>query len=309
MTSLAYVIITPARDEGERIQRTIDSVVKQTVRPSKWVLVDDGSTDKTGPLIDAAAREHSWISVIHCADRGCRNQGGGVIEAFYNGFELVEQESWDFLAKLDGDLAFPNDYFENCFKRFAADSQLGIGGGSIYGKVNDALVEDSPGDPPFHVRGATKIYRRATWQAIGGLVKAPGWDTVDEVKANMLGWRSYSFKNLRVVQLKPTGSADGAWRNWVKNGLANYVTGYHPLFMLLKCCRRALSHRSLTVPTGLGCGYLKGYLKRVPQAEPGLVRYVRREQVKRLLFKPSLWSYPGPGAADRPRVKLTLTGQ
>jgi glycosyltransferase involved in cell wall biosynthesis len=290
MPTAAYAIITPVRNEGDRIEETIDSVVKQTIRPSRWVLVDDGSADKTGPLIDAAAGKHPWIAAIHRPDRGFRKQGGGVIEAFYDGLKLVEQESWDFLVKLDGDLSFPGDYFENCFKRFAADSRLGIGGGTIYGELNGARVEDSPGDPPFHVRGATKIYRRAAWQAIGGLIAAPGWDTLDEVKANMLGWRTYSFKDLPVLQLKPTGSADGSWQNWVKNGLANYVVGYHPLFMLAKCLRRAAARCSPSVTVGLSWGFLSGYVKRVPRADPDVVRYVRQQQLKCLCFKPSLWS-------------------
>jgi glycosyltransferase involved in cell wall biosynthesis len=291
MPTPAYVIITPARNEGERIQKTIDSVAKQTIRPMRWVLVDDGSADKTGPLIDAAAKEHSWISAIHRPDRGFRKQGGGVIEAFYDGLKLVEEESWDFLGKLDGDLAFPADYFENCLSRFAADSRLGIGGGIICQGFNGAMVESASGDPPFHVRGATKIYRRATWQAIGGLIKAPGWDTLDEVKANMLGWRTYSFKELLVLQLKPTGSADGSWRNWVKNGRANYVVGYHPLFMLLKCLKR-LRHKPYGITAlGLLVGFVSGYLKRIPQVnDKPLIEYLRDQQWRRLTGRPSLWS-------------------
>jgi poly-beta-1,6-N-acetyl-D-glucosamine synthase len=289
--SLSYVIITPVRNEGERIQKTIDSVVKQTVRPSKWVLVDDGSTDKTGPLVDAAASDHPWIRVIHRADRGCRKPGGGVIEAFYDGYTLLERDPWDFLVKLDGDLEFAAEYFENCLTRFAADKELGIGGGSIYGELNGAMVEDSPGDPPFHVRGATKIYRRVCWEAIRGLLRSPGWDTLDEVKANMLGWKTRSFKDLRVVQLKPTGSADGSWQNWVKNGRANYITGYHPLFMVLKCLKRTFQRPYGLAGAGLLSGFLGGYIRGLPQVPDGaLIKYLRRQQMNRLMGKQSLWA-------------------
>jgi len=287
----AYVIITPVRNEGERIQRTIDSVVKQTIRPSKWMLVDDGSSDKTGPLVDAAASQHSWITAIHRPDRGFRKQGGGVIEAFYDGFVRVEEGSWDFLAKLDGDLAFEADYFARCFSRFAADEKLGIGGGTIYDEVNGIAVPGSPGDPEFHVRGATKIYRQATWQAIGGLIKAPGWDTLDEVKANMLGWRTYSFKELRVIQLKPTGSADGPWQNWVKNGRANYIVGYDPIFMLIKCLRRLRQRPYGITALGLLVGFVSGYVKGIPQVDDkALIGYLRDQQRRRLTGRPSLWS-------------------
>jgi hypothetical protein len=125
-------------------------------------------------------------------------------------------------------------------------------------------------------------------------MQAPGWDTVDEFKANMLGWATYTFKDIKVCHHRHAGGAYGAWNNWVKNGLANYVAGYHPLFMLVKCLRRAVRQRSLTAAAGLGCGYLKGCLRRAPRAEARVVRYVQRQQLNQLLLKPSLWSGAGP---------------
>jgi glycosyltransferase involved in cell wall biosynthesis len=324
----SYVIITPVRNEGSHFHQTIESVLSQTLRPLAWVIVDDGSTDITTQLMDTAAARHPWICAVHRTDRGFRNQGGGVIEAFYDGYAQLSalnrlatpglQQSttpslqdpitpgphnssapvlhhsipaWDFIVKLDGDLSFSADYFEQCFRRFAADPQLGIGGGRVYCRVNGATVEDSPGDPSFHVRGATKIYRRSAWEAIGGLVRAPGWDTLDEVKANMLGWKTCSFHDLRLIQLKPTGSADGSWKNWVKNGRANYITGYHPLFMLLKCFKRTFQKPYGLAGLGLLVGFSAGYLDRLPHVpDPDLIRYLRRQQMNRLLGKPSLWS-------------------
>jgi glycosyltransferase involved in cell wall biosynthesis len=290
MNSTRYVVITPVRDEEKHLPQTIESMARQTIRPAIWVIVNDGSSDNTGDVADIAAAKHSWIRVVHRSDRGFRKAGGGVIEAFYDGYDLLQSESWDFLAKLDGDLSFGPGYFENCLARFEADTKLGVGGGRIYCRVNDVFVEDAPGDPPFHVRGATKIYRRATWAGIGGLLRAPGWDTLDEFKANMLGWKTYSFKELKVLQLKPTGGADGTWKNWFKNGRANYIVGYHPLFMLSKC-----AHRLFTKPYGIGavglfCGFISGYLKSVPKvADEQLIRYVRRQQMHRLLLRDSLW--------------------
>ena len=287
----SYVIITPVRNEGMHFQQTIDSVVAQTIQPAAWVIVDDGSTDNTPQLIDEAARKHPWITAVHRKDRGFRKQGGGVIEAFYDGFSRVPAElRWDFIAKLDGDLSFAPRYFENCFARFAARPELGIGGGKVFCEVNGLKVDDAPSDAAFHVRGATKIYRRQCWDGIGGLLRAPGWDTLDEVKANMLGWKTCSFADQEVLQLKPTGSADGSWKNWVKNGRANYITGYHPLFMLVKCARRAFEPPYGLAACGLLSGFFTGYIKRVPQVEdPALIRYLREQQVRRLTFRSSLW--------------------
>jgi len=286
-----YAVITPARNESEHIEQTIRSMVGQSARPSRWILVDDGSSDSTGALVDAAAREHPWISAIHRPDRGARRPGAGVIETFYAGFQVLGDSPWDFLVKFDADLSFEPDYFERCLGHFHQDSRLGIGGGMICRPTEEGGWKcESPGDPSFHVRGATKIYRRACWDAIGGLLQAPGWDTVDEFKANMLGWRTRTFPDIPLQHHRYTGTADGTWRNLVKFGLANYVAGYHPLFMLAKCVRR-FSHR----PWGAGSvalawGFAKGYMYRSPRVEdPKLRQYVRQQQINCLRKRPSLW--------------------
>lgn len=286
-----YIIITPVRNEGDHLAKTIESVAGQTVPPALWVIVNDGSSDNTKQVAEAGAAKHSWIRTMDRPDRGFRKPGGGVIEAFYDGYAVAQSVPWDFLAKLDGDLAFEPDYFQKCLACFQADPKLGIGGGGVYSDVNGRLVYDSPGDPSFHVRGATKIYRRAVWEAIGGLLPSPGWDTLDELKANMLGWKSCSFKELKVRQLKPTGSADGAWRNSFKNGRANYISGYHPLFMLAKCVRRLFCKPYGIGAMALSCGYVSGYWKGVPRVpDEQLIRYVRKQQLDRLLLRESLWS-------------------
>ena len=145
-------------------------------------------------------------------------------------------------------------------------------------------------DPKFHVRGATKIYRRECWNQIGGLLRAPGWDTVDELKANMVGWETRTFNDLKLLQHKDTGSADGAWRNWVKNGLANYISAYHPLFMLAKCFKRTFSRPYFLSAAGLAFGFASGYVRRVPRIEDSsLARYIRGQQLRKLTFRPSIW--------------------
>ena len=158
------------------------------------------------------------------------------MEAFHDGYAALESNSWDFLVKLDGDLSFSADYFANCLGRFASNPRLGVGGGVIVYETERGLEHETTTD--FHVRGATKIYRRACWEAIHGLIRELGWDTLDEVKANMLGWKSQTFNDIPIVQHRRTGAADGWWRDNFKNGRANYICGYHPLFMILKCVKR-----------------------------------------------------------------------
>jgi len=283
-----YVIITPARDEEDFLQKTIIAVANQTVKPIQWIIIDDGSSDATGQIIDHFARIYSWITARHRSDRGHREAGAGVVHAFYDGYALIEPTEWEFLVKLDADLSFPPDYFERCFAEFAKDQTLGIGGGGIYHEVDGGLeLEETP---QFHVRGATKIYRRECWDQLGGLLRAPGWDTVDELKANMLGWTTRSFPNLCVSHYRFTGAADGAWKNSVKDGCANYITGYHPLFMLFKCVRRLIQRPYFSGSIGLMWGFLSSYWKRTPQVEDrSLICYTRNQQMRRLLLLDSIW--------------------
>jgi poly-beta-1,6-N-acetyl-D-glucosamine synthase len=286
-----YVVITPVRNEAEHLQKTITSMASQSCLPERWVIINDGSTDATPKLVDAAAKEHPWIKTVHRPDRGFRKSGGGVIEAFYDGFQLLDGMAWDYLVKLDGDLSFEPSYFSSCFDHFDRDAKLGIGGGTICHDVGGALIEESCGDPPFHVRGATKIYRRLCWEAIGGLVKAPGWDTLDEVKANMLDWKTYTFPELKLNHYRYAGDADGTWKNWVKNGRANYITGYHPLFMLCKFFSRLPEKPCGIAALALLWGFLSGYTNRIHRVnDPDLIRYLRGQQMRRLTLRSSLWT-------------------
>jgi glycosyltransferase involved in cell wall biosynthesis len=287
-SSEKYVVITPVRDEQEFIEQTIQSIVNQTIQPIEWIIVNDGSTDRTGQIINQYVEQYSWIHAVHRENRGFRKAGGGVIDAFYDGYNSLQSKDWGFIVKLDGDLSFAVDYFENCFDIFKQNNRLGIGGGMIYHLVKGKLLIEK--QPLFHVRGATKIYRKECWDAIDGLINAPGWDTLDEVKANMLGWQTQSFDGIEVVHHRFTGQADGSWRDSVKNGRANYISGYHPLFMTVKCIKRIFEHPYFIKSLGLFYGFMSGYWKRIPQVDDiNLIHYLRKQQLKKLLFKDSIW--------------------
>lgn len=283
-----YVVITPARNEGREVEQTIQSILRQTVLPLKWVIVDDGSSDGSSSILDAYAERFSWIEVVRRQDRGFRSPGGGVVQAFQDGYAAITSIPWDFIVKLDADLSLEPDYFECCFNRFLNNPRLGIGGGTVYTLSREGREVES--NPKFHVRGATKIYRRACWEAIGGLVVSPGWDTVDEVKATMLGWKTESFDEIMVLQRRLTGSKDGVWRDYVKNGRANYICGYHPLFMLLKCVKRMCQKPYLVASLALAYGYIASSLDGTPRVRDAeVIRYLRRQQIRRLLLINSIW--------------------
>jgi glycosyltransferase involved in cell wall biosynthesis len=283
-----YAVITPVRDEEEHLEETIASVSAQTMRPVEWVIVDDGSTDRTGEIIDRHAAQSPWIRAVHRPNRGFRKAGGGVMEAFYDGYNALTFNDWEFIVKLDGDLSFCPEYFEKCFEKFRERPSLGIGGGEIYHDLGGKLKLES--NPKFHVRGATKIYRRACWEAIGGLWRAPGWDTIDEVKANMLGWNTGSFEDLRLVHHRLTGAADGLLRDRVKYGSVCFACGYHPLFVIARCLYRLARKPYIIGSFAMFFGFLKGYFTHMPRInDKQLIRYVRAQQLRRLFGLKTVW--------------------
>lgn len=289
MKKTKYVVITPARNEEDYIEKTLFSMINQTILPLLWVIVDDGSNDSTPDIIQKYLGKNPWIKMVRRNDRGFRKQGGGVMEAFYEGYFLVEKMDWDFIVKLDGDLSFTPDYFQLIFEGFKKDPGLGIAGGVVCNSDGAKPGVESD-DPPFHVRGATKIYRKACWEEIGELVKAPGWDTLDEFKANMKGWETKTLMNIPILHHRPTGKADGDWKTWYKNGMANYISGYHPLFMAAKGAKRLFEKPYFIASIRLIWGYIDGHLKGVERIKDReLIAYVRNQQLRRLSFRESIW--------------------
>ena len=274
-----YVIISPVRDEAQYIETTIVSVVNQTIQPAQWIIVDDGSSDETASIAERYSSNYPWITCVRRVNRGFRSPGSGVIATFDDGYRAIGDTNWDFLIKLDGDLTLPPDYFAKCLEQFHNDPTLGIAGGTLYHLENGRRVQEP--NPQFHVRGATKIYRRGCWEAIGGLLQAPGWDTIDEVKASYLGWRTRSFPNILVLHNRPTGGAMGSWSDAIKNGTADYVSGYHPLFLLAKCLKRCRQRPFVVGSIGLLWGFVRAYLRRTPRVpDAALVKYVRQQQLR-----------------------------
>lgn len=283
-----YVVVSPARDEAELLPFTLKSMAAQTWRPAKWVIVNDGSSDGTGEIARAFAAEHDWIEVIDRTDRGSRRPGGGVVEAFYEGFAHVADIDWGYVVKLDSDLELPPDYFERCLRRMEAEPGLGIAGGMIENDINGRLVLEE--HPEFHVRGATKIYRRACWDAIGGVHAVKGWDTLDELKAARCGFETRSFRDIVLVQRRFTGDGQGQWPNWKKNGEAAYVCGYHPLFVLAKAVRRCFVRPWVVAGAGLLVGYFRAVITRRERVDdPELLAFVREQQWRRLTGRSSHW--------------------
>jgi poly-beta-1,6-N-acetyl-D-glucosamine synthase len=284
---IRYCIITAVRDEEQFIGDTIDSVLAQTVRPLEWIIVDDGSRDRTASIIASRARENPWIRSIRREDRGHRSKGGGV-QAFLEAYALLGSRNWEYLVNLDGDITFAADYFEKCFDQFRKMPSLGIGGGTVCAKIGGHWQAEP--SPAFHVRGAAKIYRRECWNALGGLWPGLGWDTIDEVKANQLGWKTQTFPGIQLLHHRLSGKMWGAWGFAVLDGEADYIVRYLPLFFCLKCVRHIFYSPFVIRSIGMVYGYLRGFVDGTPRvADREMVQYLHRQQLRRLFGMSSIW--------------------
>jgi biofilm PGA synthesis N-glycosyltransferase PgaC len=278
--SVRYVVITPVRDEAEFIGKTIRSMIHQTIRPVEWVIVNDGSTDETAEIVTGYAVENPWIKLVNREDRGTRQRGQGVVEAFYAGYETLPQD-YEVIVKLDGDLSFEPTYFESLLREFTANPKLGIAGGGVYERLDGTnWVLRGTTD---HVRGATKVYRRACFEAIGGLVAALGWDGVDEWKALALGWEVQSFLGLKVLHYRFTGAATGSVKSRIEQGYGAHYMGYHPLFMIARGVRHMLNRPYLVGGMAMITAYFVAGLRgRERLSDPSVIRYIRHTQLRQL---------------------------
>jgi poly-beta-1,6-N-acetyl-D-glucosamine synthase len=280
------VAITPARDEQQLLPGLIASMVAQTRRPAHWIMIDDGSSDRTPELLDQAARDHDWIEVHHLPrNRGREFGGESVIMRF---LPREVWDSYDFILRTDADLSFGPRLIELLLAEFASDSKLGIAGAVLHEPHGSGWREVKM--PRFHTRGAVKMYSSRCFAAIGGLRAGVGWDTIDEAQAMMLGYRTRSFPEIIAFHHRPQGAAGGLLRSRFSSGRTAYVVGYSPLFMLARALRRTFLSPPFIGSVLMIAGYVDAHLRRVPRvAPPDLVKYIREQQIRRLLMMNSEW--------------------
>ncbi len=281
-----YIAITPARDEERLLPGLIASMEAQTVPAERWILIDDGSADRTPAIADEAAARWSRLEVHHLDRRRARAPGGESVV-----MKFLPREQWevyDFILRLDADLTFGPEMVEVLIAEFDKDPKLGIAGAVLYEPSGSQWHEIRT--PRFHTRGAVKMYSSRCFAAIGGLQAGIGWDTIDEAQAMMLGFNSRSFRHITAYHHRPQGTAGGALRGRFDTGRAAYALGYSPVFMLARAAVRAANRPPILGSLMLLAGYLNGYLRRHPRAvSPEFIRFIRRQQRRRLLMLDSVW--------------------
>ena len=235
-----YYIVIPSHNEEKFIALTIQSLVEQTVLPSKIVVVNDNSTDRTAEIVKGFSENYSWITLVNKTSDATHLPGSKVIQAFQKGLETLDDE-YDFIVKADADLIFPTNYFETIISHFRSDEQIGMVGGFAYIEKNGQWILENLTDKD-HIRGAFKAYRKATFEQIGGLQPAMGWDTVDELLCKFYNWKVVTDETLKVKHLKPTGANYNKTARY-KQGEAFYTLGYGFLITTIASAKLAMMKR------------------------------------------------------------------
>jgi poly-beta-1,6-N-acetyl-D-glucosamine synthase len=280
-----YVLISPCRDEAEYMMETLDSVIGQSVRPAKWIIVDDGSTDKSPEILADYREKYGWIEVVTQRDRGRRAVGPGVIEAFYAGYQTINPDDYDFLCKLDLDLRLPPRYFEILMERMAANPRIATCSGKAYVEEHGRLISEMHGDDTS--LGMTKFYRVSCFKAIGGFVREVMWDGIDCHRCRMHGWIACSWDEpgLRFIHLRPMGSSQQSiYIGRMRHGYGQYFMGTGIVFITASAIHRLNQRPYVAGSLAVLWGWIKSALQGKPRYEDAAFRkFLRRYQWRVLL--------------------------
>jgi cellulose synthase/poly-beta-1,6-N-acetylglucosamine synthase-like glycosyltransferase len=290
MTSIAradvglpsYVLVTPARNEAEFIETTIRSVVSQTIRPLKWAIVSDGSTDDTDEIVKSYARDYPWIELVQMPPRRERHFAGKAY-AFNAGLARMESLDYEVVGNLDADVSFDEGYFEFLLARIADDPSLGVVGTAFEDK---SLHYDYRFVSIEHVAGPLQVFRRQCLEDIGGYVpsKSGGVDHIAVITARMKGWKTRTFPDKVYRHHRQMGTAArGLVMARFKSGAVDYMLGGHPLWQIFRMVYQMAKPPYVVGGLALMAGYLSAGARRMDRPVPReLVRFRRREQMLRL---------------------------
>jgi glycosyltransferase involved in cell wall biosynthesis len=278
-----YVLITPARNEAQFIELTIESVVAQTVRPARWVIVSDGSTDGTDDIVARHAAQHPWIELLRMPERRERNFAGKV-HAFNAGYARLQDLDWEIIGSLDADISFDPDYFSFLTGKLQGNPSLGLVGTPFQETSGESY------DYRFvnieHVSGACQLFRRECFAAIGGYmpVKGGSIDHIAVITARMKGWKTRTFTDKVCLHHREMGTAQkSVVRSRFLYGAKDYRIGNHPLWELFRTVHQMRKRPWLLGGMALGSGYLWAWMRGTERPVSGeLMAFHRREQMQRL---------------------------
>jgi biofilm PGA synthesis N-glycosyltransferase PgaC len=280
--SLSYVLITPARNEVENIERTIRSVVRQTVWPVKWAIVSDGSTDGTDEVVKSYVAQYDWIQLVRRPERVERHFAGKA-DCFNTGYSCLKDLRFDIIGNLDADLSFEADYFSFLLDKFAEDPALGLVG-TPFREGTDTY--DYRFTSIEHVSGACQLFRRECFEEIGGYppLKVGGIDLVATITAKMNGWKTRTFTEKMAEHHRKTQC--GKYSNRAaefRSGYHDYLMGAHPVWQLFRCIYQSSKRPFLIRGTLLLAGYSWALLRRAERpVSKEFIAFRNKEQMRRL---------------------------
>jgi glycosyltransferase involved in cell wall biosynthesis len=291
---MKYVLITPAHNEEAFIEKTLASMVAQTVLPERWVIVDDGSTDETAKIVEKHAQSQPWIDLVRRPQRRDRSFAGKA-HAFNMGMERVRSLDFDIIGNLDADISFDPDYFQFLLSKFAEYPRLGVTGTTMREANHDALR-----DSFYHFKdvfGACQLFRRECFEEVGGYmpIKWGGIDWIAVRTARLKGWETRSFSDKIFFHHRPMGETDSSTlKARFDYGRKDYFLGNHPLWQVFRVGYQMLKRPYVIGGLMLGAGYVYSLVARIERPiTPELLKLHRREQLQRL--KACLPALPKPG--------------
>ena len=280
---LSYVLITPARDEEAFIEKTIQSMIRQTLLPTKWVIVNDGSKDRTADIVNRYLTKYHWMEMIEMPMRRDRSFAAKV-NSFNAGYERVKSLGYEVIGNLDADLSFDTEYLEFLMGKFAEDSTLGVAG-TIFKEEGYSSDTDSF-EGQTHVAGGCQLFRRRCFEQVGGYIpnKAGGIDWIAVATARMLGWKTQSYREKWFFHHRSLGTAErSVLASGFSYGEKDYYLGGHPLWELFRVFYKITKRPYLIGGVALGLGYLWAFLRRTQRpVSDELMLFHRREQMLKL---------------------------
>ena len=289
MSELTYAIVTPARNERDNLHRIAESILAQHHAPTSWMIVDDGSDDGMREAAENLAQHHNWIHVVETGEDPTniamgRRRGRDLL-AFRLGLSRLPAPV-DVFVKVDADTSFDPDYFARLLDRFAEQPDLGIAGGTCYelidGEWQRVKVSGS------HPRGASRAYRWDLLDDVFALEPEMGWDGVDEVMAELHGYRTAGFTDFGFRHHRKVGEREGRLRAGSALGRQAWYMGYRPTYLLLRALYRA---RENLASTAMIWGYAWSAVSRAPQCpNPTITRRIRDRQRLRTVLQRGNWT-------------------
>ncbi len=280
--TLSYVLISPARNEEQFIELTLRSMIAQNHLPLRWVIVSDGSTDRTDEIVRGYAASHPWIELLRMPERTERHFAGKVY-AFNAGYDRVRDLDFDVVGNLDADTSFEPDHFAFLLGKMQAHPELGVAGAPFR---EESFQYDYRFSSIENVWGGCQLFRRQCYEAIGGYMPLKGGciDHVAVLSARYHGWKTRTFPERVCMHHRKMGTAQvGNLSARFRLGVKDHSVGNHPLWEASRTVYQMARRPFIVGGLALGAGYAWAAIRRKEVPLPkDIVRFVRREQMQRL---------------------------